>query len=335
MCETDRIDGCRKMVRVNRKMMASGISGVLVASLVIVTIVMAPSSDLAKFFSFRASSISKETSPYLEPPLRINLSISPFEPNGLGGEANLTIIVTHLYWDSPDTLIEIYQVQGIGWFDRPKGVIFMSNNSLPWKVSLKANISVALNIRVKANQIGNWTIEVAARSFYASNLWYGDIVDLRVSIYEDKVLATYLGSLLDWNIGGVKLYIGNVTEPGGVGSEADLAIIFSRSKDMFNATLQISLPKGISLTSGNSTWSGDLKANVSISLKARIKFLEVGNWFVQVRGEGIVWVPTSLIDVNTGETIECFAPIPAIILGSIAVHVFTDKIAVSAGWMIY
>lgn len=324
------------MVHANKKIVISGIAGVFIASLIIVSIVMAPLSELSRLFSPRTS-ILQETSPYLEPPLRINLSISSFEPNGLGGEANLTIIVTHLYWDSPDTFIEIYQVEGIGWWDRPKGVILMSNNSLPWKGSLKANIPVALNIRVKANQIGNWTIEVAARSFNTSNLWYGSMEDLRVSIYEDEVLATYLGCPLNNPIGIVKTetYIGNVTEPGGIGSEADLTVILNPSKDMLNATVQIGLPKGISLTGGNSTWSGNLTVNISISFKARIKFLAIGNWYVQVRGEGIVWVPSPLWS-DTGEFIgECLFPMPVIIIGSIAIHVFMDKIAVSEGWLIY
>jgi len=323
------------MVRINKKIMASAISGVLIASLIIVTIVMAPLSDLARFFSFHVSSVSEGTSPYLEPPLRINVSISPFEPNKLGGEANLTVTITHLYWDSPNTLAEIFQL-GM-WWGGPRGVILLSNSSLSWEGSLKANIPVVLNIRVKAYQIGNWTIEVAARSFYASNLWYGNMEDLRVSVYEDEVLSTYLGCPLahSFGIARTETYIGNVTEPEGIGSEADLTVILNPSKDVLNATVQIGLPKGISLTGGNPTWSGNLTANVSISFKARIKFLTIGNWYVHVKGEGIVWVPTQVWDYDTGESFECFFPMPTLITGAISVHIFTDKIAVSDGWIIY
>jgi hypothetical protein len=325
------------MIHVNKKMMASGIAGVLIASLIIVSIVIAPSSELAKLFSPHTSSVTQKTSSYLETPLRINLSISSFDPDKLGGEANLSITVTHFYWDSPSTSIQIYQVEGIGGLfeNKPRGVILIGDNL--WQGYLEANVSVSFNVKVKANQIGNWTIEVAAMSIFASNLWYGNIEDLRISVYEDKVLVAYLGSPLDEPSGVIKTqaYVGNVTEPSGLGSEADLTVIISSSKDVFNATAYISLPKGISLVSGNATWSGCLKANISISLKARIKFLAIGNWFVQVRGEGIGWISTPLWSIEEGEFIEVIAPVPAIFVGGIAVHVFTDKIAVSDGWIIY
>jgi hypothetical protein len=82
----------------------------------------------------------------------------------------------------------------------------------------------------------------------------------------------------------VKLVISNLTEPFGVGSEGILTVIVTSTRNASNVIVQFDLlqvsskrPMGISFVGENlTTWSGDLRANVSMIFTTRIKAVEVG-----------------------------------------------------------
>jgi len=84
----------------------------------------------------------------------------------------------------------------------------------------------------------------------------------------------------------VKVVISNLTEPLGVGSEGDVTIIVTSTKDASDVTVTMEVvspsdpplwPLGITVVEGNlSTCVGDLKANVSVIFNARIRAVEAG-----------------------------------------------------------
>lgn len=84
----------------------------------------------------------------------------------------------------------------------------------------------------------------------------------------------------------VKVIVSNLTEPLGVGSEGDVTVIVTSTKDASNVTVTMEVvspsdppsgPLGITVVEGNlSTWVGDLKANVSVIFNARIRAVEAG-----------------------------------------------------------
>ena len=82
----------------------------------------------------------------------------------------------------------------------------------------------------------------------------------------------------------VKLVISNLTEPLGVGSEGILTVIVTSTRNASDVIVQFDLlqvidelPIGISFVGENlTTWSGDLRANVSMIFTAKIKVVEVG-----------------------------------------------------------
>jgi hypothetical protein len=129
--------------------------------------------------------------------------------------------------------------------------------------------------------------------------------------YYHGIPDEWLSSPLD-----VKVVISNLTEPLGVGSEGNVTIILTSTKDASDVAVQFlllqdgylfGLPIGIVYIEGNlanNTWTGDLKANVSMIFNARIKAVEVGsariwviatwyeNEYLRRRGEDSIWILT-------------------------------------------
>lgn len=85
-----------------------------------------------------------------------------------------------------------------------------------------------------------------------------------------------------WPLDMVKLFISNITEPIGVGSEAVLTVIVTSPYNVSDVTVRLDLlqvvddlPIGIVFIGKSTTWNGDLRANISISFNIRINVLEV------------------------------------------------------------
>lgn len=84
----------------------------------------------------------------------------------------------------------------------------------------------------------------------------------------------------------VQVFVSNLTEPLGVGSEGEVAVIITSTKNAtdVSVTMEVtspsippSWPLGITVVEGNlSTWVGDLNANISVIFNARIRAVEAG-----------------------------------------------------------
>lgn len=110
---------------------------------------------------------------------------------------------------------------------------------------------------------------------------------------------------LGWAM-SVRSFVSNLTEPLGIGSEGILTVIVTSTLDASNVVVQFatcsywspagdSWPVGISFVSGNlTTWSGNLKANVSMIFNAKIRAIETctsrllvtAEWYAS---EGVCW----------------------------------------------
>jgi len=82
----------------------------------------------------------------------------------------------------------------------------------------------------------------------------------------------------------VKMFISNLSEPVGIGSEADITIIATSSVNLSEAVIEIQVMKafsdwpamGIEVVGGDLHWTGNLTAQVSALTHIRIKATEVG-----------------------------------------------------------
>lgn len=95
----------------------------------------------------------------------------------------------------------------------------------------------------------------------------------------------------------VKVVISNLTEPLGVGSEGTLTVIVTSTRNLSSVVVQFDLlqvsgewPIGISLIGENlTTWSGELRANVSMIFTAKIRVVEVGYALIKATAK---WYPS-------------------------------------------
>jgi len=82
------------------------------------------------------------------PPIVLNITVSDFtKPEGLNSEANLTVTVTPKQ-DISNASMKISLPEGIQ----------LVNGNLTWSGNLIANISVALNVRIRIIELGDWHI---------------------------------------------------------------------------------------------------------------------------------------------------------------------------------
>jgi hypothetical protein len=98
----------------------------------------------------------------------------------------------------------------------------------------------------------------------------------------------------------VQVFVSNLTEPLGVGSEGEVAVIISSTKNASDVSVTIevtspsippSWPLGITVVEGDlSTWVGNLNANISVIFNARIRAVEAGYARIWVSA---TWYPGS------------------------------------------
>lgn len=312
------------MKYISKRIIISGIAGVLLACFITATAIIVPQSELI------ATPPSTLSGTCPRAPIQVNMSISTFEPQKLGGEANLTVTVTHFEWDSPDTWIEIFS-EPTSWMIPEEfrgGIIFVSGER-KWHGYLNANVPVTFDLRIKANKVGNWTTEAHVMCMFGYHLWYEERKILGISVTEDNVGVVPGGF---WTLPpqkvALEITVSKFTEPQGIGSEAEITVTMTSHEDIANVTTQLDWSRGFDFVSGDLTWSGNLKANVTVSFKARIKAIEIGRWGIHATAEGIV--NTSLYIPELGEVDVIGSSISSII-GSkdLFIIVFTDKIVIS------
>lgn len=190
----------------NKKLAISGIAGVLIASLIIASVKMAPWSELAKSFSSR---ISPDDQPILLNPtnadITVDLSISNFtEPLGPGSEANVTVTVISKKDVSNVTVkiavSPIYMGQGtwpnITWTPiGPQGVGLVDGNST-WMINLTANVSESATIRVKATEVGLGVITVTAVWWETQSTFYKSEGVLYIRVLQDNIVVQDLDEVI-------------------------------------------------------------------------------------------------------------------------------------------
>jgi len=100
----------------------------------------------------------------------------------------------------------------------------------------------------------------------------------------------------------VQVFVSNLTETLGVESEGEVTVVVTSTRNVSDTVLQFELlqvcryppmemPIGIVYVEGNlanTTWTGDLTANVSVIFNARIKAIEVGYARIRVTA---IWYP--------------------------------------------
>jgi len=102
---------------------------------------------------------------------------------------------------------------------------------------------------------------------------------LELPLYYTPPLSNALPSPVE-----VKMFISNLSEPVGIGSEADITIIATSSANLSEAVIEIQVVKafpdwpamGIEVVGGDLQWTGNLTAQVSALTRIRIKATEVG-----------------------------------------------------------
>lgn len=261
-------------------MAVSGVSGTLVACLVIASIAIAPWFRHNGETSHPSNGDSHFPSvpPDLAPSPLVNVTLSDFiEPYGVDSEADLTLTVLSKC-NISDVIIRI------DIFPKEDSCISFvdDTSSQSWIVDLEADVPIVFMGRVKTIKTGLGEIRARAEWWEAS--WLGHIGKDRVhvSVWNDGILVRRGGSPLPViNIGISYPYL---SELGGIGSQFNLSVfVFSfldENIENENLTAQIILPEGLTLVNGNLTWniSPDTSTGFTVTLRAE----KVGNWTIVI-----------------------------------------------------
>ncbi len=135
------------MIHDSRKLTISGIAGVIVASLIIASVVMAPWTPATP-----TSSSPKPPPGWLGGTLSVRSFISNLtEPLGVGSEGTLTVIVTSTL--NASNVVVQFDMSPVSnnW---PLGINFVGQNLTTWSGNLKANVSTIFNARIRAVEPG-------------------------------------------------------------------------------------------------------------------------------------------------------------------------------------
>ncbi|MEM2972446.1 MAG: hypothetical protein QW270_08540 [Candidatus Bathyarchaeia archaeon] len=155
---------------------------------IVLSITMGIAFSLAIFTVLTIMPCTQPTTPQPSPlsegvplsAINITLHISQFtEPQGLGSEANLTIEIVSIE-DASNVMVNVSLPEGISLLE----------GDLAWTGNLTANVSSSFNLRIKAVEVGNWTISATAMWYLTSNSWYGDIDRMCICVFEDRIVVT-------------------------------------------------------------------------------------------------------------------------------------------------
>lgn len=74
----------------------------------------------------------------------------------------------------------------------------------------------------------------------------------------------------------------------GLNETVDVAIIVNSILDAPNTRVDLILPEGVVLVSGNPTWDVDLTANTPVIFSAKIKMIKTGNWEIKAIAKKVI-----------------------------------------------
>lgn len=232
----------------------------------------------------------------------INIGIGyPYlsELEGIGSQFNLSVFVFSFLDEDIENEDLVAQII------LPEGLTLVSGN-LTWNIS--PDTSTGFTVTLRAENVGNWTIVIAAGKYlpegtYFGNAkvygvwWYGSTFIWGLSIFETKITTWTGDSSVSpfpsdiyyfrqdfeepvWPTESpvVVTLLAEDFEPPKLGGEGKLTVTLTSNMDVYDVTVQVNLPRGISLVSGRLLWNGDVKANVSTSFSLMVKACEVGTW---------------------------------------------------------
>jgi len=178
------------MTRESYKPAIAGITGIMVAILIITSLVMVPWARLATPFT---SPASVDLPPGVPPigSLVVGLFISNFtEPLGVGSEAIVTVVLTSRY-DMPDATLKLDLLSPSDPPDLPLGISIIEGNLPVWTGDLRANISVSFNWKIKAMEAGYARIWTTASWWYDGWLGYCDDDSLWLLVQENDIQVSH------------------------------------------------------------------------------------------------------------------------------------------------
>jgi len=142
------------MVNEKRKLAISGITGVLVACLIITSIVIVPWTPITSSYPKPPPGVSN--------PLNVNVVVSNMTaPLGIGSEGTVTVIVTSTR-NVSDVTIQFDLLQVVS--NLPIGIVYIGGNlaNITWNGDLEANVSMIFNARIRVVEVGYARIWITA-----------------------------------------------------------------------------------------------------------------------------------------------------------------------------
>ena len=191
-------------------------------------------------------------------PMEVNLSLS-YVP-ALNKTAELTCTITSSI-DAPNTTAQI---------TLPAGLELVSGN-LSWHGDIVANGQESFSVVIESVEIGNWTIEASAR-YPVPGGWNGDEDRLYILVYDESPPASPLEAAF------------SLSNAPALNETAELTCVINARTAIRNMSVEINLPEGLELVSGNLSWHGDIPYEDEVVIKAVIKAVEIGNWTIESSG---------------------------------------------------
>jgi hypothetical protein len=191
----------------------------------------------------------------------VNLSIS--NAPALNETAQLTFTITSTsVFGAPNTTAQI---------TLPAGFELISGN-LSWHGDIPPDGEESFNLTIKSVKIGNWTIEAKA-GYPVPDGWYGDEDRLYILVYDETPPASPLEA---------NFLLSNAP---ALNETAELTLIINARTAIRNMSVEINLPEGLELVSGNLSWHGDIPGGDEVEVtKAVIKAVKIGNWTIESSG---------------------------------------------------
>lgn len=292
---------------VYKKLAVSGIAGVLVACLIIASVRILPlfklaTHELPKSELLAVHGVLSESPQPGRHILNVSFILYEFtEPLGPGSEANLTVTMTPNFNETD--VVAMFNIEPSSP-PRSKGISFADGHSKwIWVGDLEANVSKALNVRLKANEVGFAVMRgyVSWWRYYDPEephfgLLHGGYLRLGFTVLENNTLAaTYprypWPTVNPWIVAGpnsgweshanFELHRMTYSTPVGVGSEADMNFSLYAQDNLTDATLKILLPEGIELVEGETTWTGNIprtfnNRTMPLDISIRIRTTKLG-----------------------------------------------------------
>ncbi len=249
------------------------------------------------------------TSPSGEPiaPFRQHLSFSDTPALNQTADITCTLVANG---DIPNTSVRIML---------PEGIVFIDSDGT-WTGSLSKNETAQFNATIKVVKTGNWTIRV---SNAAGCVYVLSASENTASISELTLLEWLYPTAANGDSIPDDIKIGNATPPGGqivepyfpiyvgisfseappLNQTATLTCTLASEIDVPGIHAQATVPPGLLLMSGNTSWQGDIVGNETVEFSMVVKSVKIGTWLIDVdvrsisdgsiKGEGMMYLSVS------------------------------------------